>query len=188
MASLVDLINYCRLRMHPLQLHLLSFYLPSRDPIDHLAPVKPWVIPHLRWWMVTDNLVTGHPLRPPRPSIIITTDASLSCWGASITSPPYQIAGLFDREERLFHINILEMLAISRALQYFQSSSNSLRQCHRSGIYQPSRRDLFGSPLPPNVGAPSLVYTPQGCPVGSVSPGQKEPHCRLSIQGRDGSY
>ena len=49
------------------------------------------------------------------------TDVSLSGWGATITSPPHQIAGLWDPQERLFHINVLEMLAVSRALLRFQN-------------------------------------------------------------------
>ena len=38
MASMVDVVCWCRLRMRPIQLHLLSFYRPSRHDLYHLVP------------------------------------------------------------------------------------------------------------------------------------------------------
>ena len=39
MASLVDMVLWCRLRMRPLQMHLLAHYRPKTDPISLLVPV-----------------------------------------------------------------------------------------------------------------------------------------------------
>ena len=47
MASMVVLIDSCRRRMRPIQLHLLSYFRPSRHSIHTLVPTKPWLIPHL---------------------------------------------------------------------------------------------------------------------------------------------
>ena len=38
MASLVDLVQFCRLQMRPFQLHLLSFFRPSIHPINRQGP------------------------------------------------------------------------------------------------------------------------------------------------------
>ena len=93
MASMVDLITFCRLRMRPIQLHLLSFYRPHRHQISHLVPTTPWLVPHLRWWLAEANLTQGRAFRPPRPMVTIATDASLSGWGATLH--PRQAAGLW---------------------------------------------------------------------------------------------
>ncbi|XP_038064670.1 uncharacterized protein LOC119735051 [Patiria miniata] len=120
MASMVDVVNFCRLRMRPIQLHLLSFYRPSRHHIRHLVPTTPWLIPHLRWWLDNANLTEGRAFRNPKPSVTITTDASLFGWGATLH--PRQVAGRWGPEECSKHINVLEMLAVINALQRFQTS------------------------------------------------------------------
>ena len=119
MASMVDLVDFGRLRMRPIQLHLLSFYRPIRHQIHHLVPTTPWLVPHLRWWLADANISQGRAFRPPPPSVTVTTDASLLGWGATLH--PRQIAGVWGSEHRSAHINVLEMLAVSNALRHFQS-------------------------------------------------------------------
>ncbi|XP_038059021.1 uncharacterized protein LOC119730278 [Patiria miniata] len=119
MASLVDLVDFCRLRMRPIQLHLLSFYRPRWHPIDHPVPTMSWLVPHLRWWLVEANITQGRVFRPPRPSVLITTDASGYGWGATLH--PRQVAGVWGPAHQSSHINILEMLAVTNALKHFQS-------------------------------------------------------------------
>ena len=41
MASMVDLVDFCRLRMRPIQLHLLSLYRPIRHRIHHPGRRRP---------------------------------------------------------------------------------------------------------------------------------------------------
>ena len=120
MASLVDVVNFCRLRMRPIQLHLLSFYRPKLHLLSFSVPVTPWLLPHLRWWLDVSNIMAGRAFRRPHPSLTITTDASLSGWGATLH--PRQVAGRWGPDHRSSHINVLEMLAVSNALQHFQSS------------------------------------------------------------------
>ena len=120
MASMVDLVNFCRLRMRPIQLHLLAHFRPSQHSIGHLVPTTPWLIPHLHWWLNIDNMMKGRAFRQPSPSLTMTTDASLSGWGAVL--PPYHAAGLWDLEHRAWHINLLELVAVFRALKHFQST------------------------------------------------------------------
>ncbi|XP_038072519.1 uncharacterized protein LOC119741020 [Patiria miniata] len=119
MASLVDLVDFCRLRMRPIQLHLLSFYRPRWHPIDHPVPTTSLLVPHLRWWLVEANITQGRVFRPPRPSVLITTDASGYGWGATLH--PRQVAGVWGPAHQSSHINVLEMLAVTYALKHFQS-------------------------------------------------------------------
>ena len=118
MASMVDVPKFCRLRMRPIQLHLLSFYRPSRNTISHLVPTSAWLDPHLRWWLHDANLLGGLAFRKPRPSLTVTTDASLSGWGATLGQR--QVAGCWGPEHSSAHINVLELLAVTYALECFR--------------------------------------------------------------------
>ncbi len=118
MASLVDVVEFCRLRMRPIQLHLLSFYRPSCHRISHPVPTTPWLLPHLQWWLDSANLAGGRAFRRPQPSLTITTDASLFGWGATL--PPRQVAGRWGPEHLSSHINVLELWAVFNALQHFR--------------------------------------------------------------------
>ena len=120
MASMVDIVRFCRLRMRPIQLHLLSFYQPSRHPITHPVPMTVWLRPHLRWWLDTDNTMGGRAFRRPRTSLSMTTDASLFGWGATLRQR--QVAGQWGPEHRSSHINLLEMMAVFEALQRFRET------------------------------------------------------------------
>ena len=118
MTSMVDVIKFCRLRMRSIHLHLLSFYRPSRNTISHLVPTSTWLDPHLRWWLDDANLLGGRAFRKPRLSLIVTTDASLSGWGATLGQR--QVAGCWGPEHSSAHINVLELLAVTYALECFR--------------------------------------------------------------------
>ena len=119
MASMTDIVPSCRLRMRPIQLHLLACYRPKFDDIDMPVPIVDWLKPHLRWWTNQANLLKGQPFRPPKPIVTIATDASLSGWGATFRL--HHVAGRWNAQQRSNHINVLEMLAVINALQRFQS-------------------------------------------------------------------
>jgi hypothetical protein len=135
MASLVDIVDFCRLRMRPIQLHLLSHYQPRRHHIDHLVPTTPWLRPHLRWWLDPTSLIRRHAFRRPRPSMVITTDASLFGWGATLHL--HQVAGRWELEHRTSHVNILDMLAVLKALHCFRpavANKSVLVRCDNSTV------------------------------------------------------
>ncbi|XP_033648107.1 uncharacterized protein LOC117307460 [Asterias rubens] len=123
-ASLVDLVSWCRLRMRPLQLHLLSHYRPKRDYISILVPISSHILPHLRWWQKEENVNYGPGFPPRAPQVTILTDASNKGWGASLG--PRQTAGVWDKFFKSQHINILELQAVTNALRHFQTE---VRNC-----------------------------------------------------------
>lgn len=119
MASLVDLVPWCRLHMRPLQLHLLFHYRPRRDIITKPVPVSPLIQSHLEWWFHRQNLLCGTTFPRPTPSVTLTTDASQSGWGAHLDD--LSVAGTWSPTEKLLHINLLELLAVQKALQHMTS-------------------------------------------------------------------
>lgn len=117
MASMVDILDLCRLRMRPIQSHLLSVYRPKSDPLSKLVEVPDEMLPHLRWWTKAHNVGAGSPFQDHHPQTSISTDASLSGWGASWGD---QVAhGSWSAEERQSHINALEIQAVTNAVRHW---------------------------------------------------------------------
>ena len=94
LASLVDLVPWCRLRMRPLQMHLLAFYRPKTDPITLPVPISHHIRAHLLWWRTDHNVRQGVQFPHKDPQVVIFTDASNEGWGASLG--PRQAAGTLD--------------------------------------------------------------------------------------------
>lgn len=117
MASFTDLLDLCRLRMRPLQRHLLKHYAPDRSSAATPIPLPTGLRPFLTWWAESDRIAAGRPFRNPAPTTSITTDASLSGWGAVWGT--HTVAGEWAEPERGLHINILETEAVLRAVRHW---------------------------------------------------------------------
>ena len=113
MASMVDVVPLCRLHMRPIQFHLLTYFKPTLRDLQVPVPLSDPVLPHLRWWANRSNLVVGIPFGVDLPHLAITTDASLSGWGAFCGGQT--LAGVWSEEEKTLHINVLELEAVVRA-------------------------------------------------------------------------
>ena len=50
-----------------------------------------------------------------RPTVVVTTDASMLAWGAHCKGKKVQ--GLWTSEQSKMHINVLELLAVAKALK-----------------------------------------------------------------------
>ena len=117
LASLVDVLPDCRLHMRPLQLHLLSHYRPSRDPLTRLVPLTPGSRLLFRRWCRPEFLNSGKPTQTPQPNITVTTDASLLGWGGHCQG--LHAYGEWSRSIALPHINVLEFRAVVLSLKHF---------------------------------------------------------------------
>ena len=115
LASLVDVVPLCRLHMRPLQFHLLTFFRPAERDLTVPIPLSESVRPHLRWWRQDRNLFEGIPFGVWRPQLTVTTDASLSGWGAFCEART--LSGVWTAEEAKLHINLLELEAVVRAVK-----------------------------------------------------------------------
>ena len=80
MVSVAELTHLDRLHTHPLQLDLLSQWLPHHNSLEARVPLDQVVLADLPWWFAQDNTGNGIPLHPPEPTVTSMTDASLVGW------------------------------------------------------------------------------------------------------------
>ena len=118
LASLERLVPHGRLWMRSLQWHLKMHWSPESVP-----PSLPVALPeearrYLSWWMVRDHLLTGVRFGTPAPDLHLYLGASCSGWGAHLLDQ--HVAGVWSDQEKLLHINLLEMKALFLGLQAFR--------------------------------------------------------------------
>ena len=96
----------------------------------------------LKRWLRPKILTQTIPFRPPPVNFTIFTDASRQGWGAH-SSRGDSLRGKWSAMFARFHINVLELIAISgpKGVQnsIWQSCGSSLRQQHGSELYQQER-------------------------------------------------
>ena len=80
---------------------------PVQLPIQLGEPLRFWTSRSI--WEVIPQFATNH------PKSVLWTDASLKGWGALLNSLT-TAQGLWSHEQQNYHINILELLAVSRAI------------------------------------------------------------------------
>ena len=123
MVSMLDIVPWAHLRLRPIQIYLLALWRPSRQPITHVIRVRPALRVHLWWWLDTENLLKGVPLRAPSPTHVLFTDASTTGWGAHLDE--LTTSGNWSVDQQKRHINWLELQAVFLALQCFQQRINN---------------------------------------------------------------
>ena len=116
LASTEKMVPEGRLHMRPFQFHLKEHwrYLQS---LDNLLPWTEYIAAHLDWWQNPSNVMKGADLHPKDHSIQLFTDASNEGWGAHLDKNSTK--GLWSDREKRLHINVLELKAVSLALQDF---------------------------------------------------------------------
>ena len=124
MASAISLVRLGRLHMRPFQRWLRSLGVPTRF-LSRRVTVSGDCTLALRWWSDRRVLTEGVPMGLPLVRKVVTTDASLSGWGA--THEGRSARGTWDRTLRFAHINYLELLAVFLALRVFEPF---IRGCH----------------------------------------------------------
>ena len=91
--------------------------VPESDPPSLLVPLSRVVREDLSWWMVRNQLLKGVQFGTPAPDLHLYSDTSRSGWGAHLDCV---VSGVWSVQEKLLHINLLEMKALFLALQSFQ--------------------------------------------------------------------
>ena len=104
--------------MRTLQWHLKVHWSPESDPPSLPVPLPRKVRRDLSWWMVRDHLLTGVRFGTPAPDLHLYSDASCSGWGAHLLDQ--HVSGVWSDQEKLLHINLLEMKALFLGLQAFR--------------------------------------------------------------------
>ena len=109
-------VHLGRLHMRPIQWHLKnSWHVP--ESLEKVIPIPISLHPHLQWWLLEDNVLSGQPLHPIKHALQLFTDASKEGWGAHLN---YRTArGSWSLPESRLHINYLELKAVLLALKEF---------------------------------------------------------------------
>ena len=115
LASLERLDPTSRLRMRSLQWHLKTHWSPELDPPSLPVPLSREVREDLSWWMVRDHLLKEVQFGTPVPELHLYSDASQSGWGAHLD----RVVSRVWSEQKLLHINLIEVKALFLALQSF---------------------------------------------------------------------
>ena len=86
---------------------------------NYQSPVQlsPQAVEDLQWWVLHLSTWNGRSLITQQASLTITTDASLQGWGATCNG--IQTRGPWSPQEQTLHINCLELLAATLAVQSF---------------------------------------------------------------------
>ena len=113
-----------RLHMRPLQWYLKTNWQYPQS-LDLKISVSNLLLKHLQWWKDPNNVRVGCPLHPEEHNILIFTDASNQGWGAHLEN--MTVSGNWTDQEKLLHINVLELKAVFRALKSFQNSVQNKR-------------------------------------------------------------
>ena len=118
LASLKRLVPHGHLRMRSLQWHLKAHWSPESDPPSLPVPLPREVKRDMSWWIVKDHLLTGVRFGTPAPDLHLYSDASCSGWGAHLLDQ--HVSRVWSDQEKLLHINLLEMKALFLGLQAFR--------------------------------------------------------------------
>jgi len=117
MAAASNVIPFGLLHMRPLQWWLRTKgFSPRGNPFRRIVSSRRCHRALIMWkdpWFLSQGPVLGALCR----RVMLTTDASLTGWGAIMSGRPAQ--GLWGDHHRLWHINCLEMLAVFQALKHF---------------------------------------------------------------------
>ena len=119
LASLEKTIPMGRLHMRPFQWYLKTHWHYPQS-LDLKIPVSNLLKSYLQWWKNPKNLEKGCPLHPQEHNTLIFTDASNQGWGAHLEN--LTVSGNWTDQEKLLHINVLELKAVFLALKSFQNS------------------------------------------------------------------
>lgn len=117
LVSCQGIVPWARYHMRELQHFLLPFRAWIERKRSKIIRIPDHLKKDLSWWLADQRLHKGFTLRIP-PPVIVTTDASLSGWGAHTQGALAQ--GTWSREESNLSINLLELRAIRLALIQFR--------------------------------------------------------------------
>ena len=126
LMSLIGVLAYLEKTIPMGRLHMRTFqwYLKTHwqypQSLDLKIPVSNLLKSYLQWWKDPKNLRKGCPLHPQEHNTLIFTDASNQGWGAHLEN--MTVSGIWTDQEKLLHINVLELKAVFLALKSFQDT------------------------------------------------------------------
>ncbi|XP_040915373.1 uncharacterized protein LOC121195777 [Toxotes jaculatrix] len=117
MASVISVVQLGLLMMRDFQRWTASLHLCSQRHLHRKVKVTAQCVAALRPWREPAMLTSGVPLGTVSSRVTMTTDASLSGWGATLMGRTAN--GVWSPQMARLHINVLEMQAVFLALKHF---------------------------------------------------------------------
>ena len=115
-------VAYGPLYYRELEANKVQALVTARGDFNKLTTLTPTASAELQWWVL--NIHKGYKyISLPPPSIVITTDASMTGWGAVWNET--SIGGHWSESEGKHHINYLELLAIYNAITMLFKNATS---------------------------------------------------------------
>jgi len=129
LVSVCPAIPYGELYVRQLEFEKQRSLIANSGDFNRNIKFSNEAIRDINWWITTiqDKIKS---LTPESFSFVITTDASLSGWGAHMGTNCTR--GFWSHEEAKLHINILELKAICYSLQAFANDKSNCRILIRS--------------------------------------------------------
>ena len=93
----------------------------------HMVELSVEARQELVWWTQEMQDHNGAPLTMGTPYMVIESDASCLGWGATLKGQGLRTGGQWSTSEQEMHINCLELLAASLAIQTFAKEKRSIR-------------------------------------------------------------
>jgi hypothetical protein len=118
MTASMMAVPQARLYMRPIQLYLNAQAPSAGHNLNRTIMLPLKLLPVFRWWADIANLTPGRSWVALKPSLILTTDASMEAWGAHLNQ--FKLQGRWTSRQVNLHINNLEMLAVHKALLGFE--------------------------------------------------------------------
>lgn len=113
MVASFPAIPYAQFHTRTLQQWILKLQRKDRQNLDRKAVIPTAVKLSLDWWSHPNRAPLGKPF-PNHCWTVLTTDASLRGWGGVLEQRTVQ--GVWNQDERLLPINLLELRAIHHSL------------------------------------------------------------------------
>ena len=114
--------QFGRRRLRHIQWALRSQWKISQNRLTESVIVTAAAKRAITWWCDEDQVLKGTLVRLPDPSIDVQTDASTSGWGGH--SGTRTFSGIWSKEERSLHINVLELRAVILTLRRLRPPPN----------------------------------------------------------------
>ncbi|XP_043494107.1 uncharacterized protein LOC122519008 [Polistes fuscatus] len=112
-------INYGWLHSKKFERQRYLELLKANDNYDCVMKISSSLTPEFNWWL-NNIFISNNPIRSSKFSITIFSDASSTGWGA--TCDGLVVFGHWNNDEKSFHINYLELLAVFNGLKTFASN------------------------------------------------------------------
>ena len=193
-ASLLGTLESCRpaiwqgpLHFRYLQIRMIQALHVNNQNFDVFITLDHNSLEELRWWVSNINFVNGSPIRPPAPTLFITTDASQDGMGRGLRKSTHKRALVSQRthpaHKRIRAQGCLSCPKVLSKETIPQGGMPENGQHNGSSPCKQQRRYPLTLPLSTHIGTLAMVPGEEHHDISSARTRQVEHHCRLRVEG-----